>query len=228
MADTWDTDEQLVADLQAGKKSAAREVYRRCFGRVRRYYLNKACQPADVEDLVSKVFLAVLEPGGNFSTAKNINAYVMGIARNLWFGYLRKRDRLREVGPDDGGLEGFEQYVERHGISMHGLGAGETTLIDRDRQVRTLLNALRQLSAIYQDVLELYYWEDMTFVELGQALGIPTGTATSRVRLAKAQLCKIMQGVTITPDDPRFDELIAQIDPWARRVASSVRGVSPG
>lgn len=224
---THSGDERLLADLRAGKPSAARELYRRCFGRVRRYFLNKACQPADVEDLVSKVWVAVLDPKSKVGEARNLAAYIMGIARNLWFHYLKDQARRREVAPDVPGLEAFEEYIERHGVSLHRLGAGETTIVERNRQIRKLLNALRQLPAIYQEALELHFWEGLTYVELGQVLGTPTGTATSRVRLAKVRLYELMEGVMLAPDDRRIEEVLALVDEWARHVARKIRGASP-
>lgn len=221
------TDDPLITDLRAGKRGAHRAIYQRCFGKVRRYFLNKACQPADVEDLVSRVFVIVLDPKTRIVEAQNAAAYVMGIARNTWFAYLKERARLREVAPDEAGLEAFEHYVEAQGLSLHRLGAGQTTLLERDRELRKLLNGLRELPAVYQDVLELHYWEGMTFVDLAQVLGVPVGTANSRVRLAKARLYKLMTNVTVSPDDTRFDEIVAQVDEWARRVATKVRGASP-
>lgn len=220
-------EDPLIADLRAGKRSAHRAIYQRSFGKVRRYFLNKACQPADVEDLVSRVFVIVLDPKTRITEARSAVAYVMGIARNVWFAYLKERSRLREVAPAEAGLEAFEHYVEAQGLSLHRLGAGETTLLERDRELRKLLNGLRELPALQQDVLELHYWEGMTFVDLAPVLGVPVGTATSRVRLAKARLYKVMTNVSISPDDTRFDEIVAQVDEWARRVAAKVRGVSP-
>lgn len=222
------SDEELFAAHRTGDRRAGRELYQRYFGRVRRYFLNKACQPADVEDLVSKLFLTVLDPTrSKIGEARNFAAYVMGIARNQWFAYLRERTAAREVTPNEAGLEAFEAYVEQHGVSLQALGAGETTILEREQQLRRLLDGLRGLSLIYQEVLELHFWEEMTFAELGQVLGVPTGTVASRVRLAKVRLYEAVSGVVVPRDDRRIDEVIAQVDEWARQVAAKVRGASP-
>lgn len=213
---------QLLAS-RLGDVAAGRQFYRRYFGRLRRYFANKACRPEDVEDLVGRTFELMLSPSTRLLDAERVGAYVFGIARNVWLRYIR--DRMRTVArtlsaPADS--EGFEQFVEANAVSLCSLGAGKSTLLERDERLRKLLDALRELPLMYQELLELHYWEDMSFEALAPVLRIPVGTAKSRLRLVKARLYEQMQDVSVYGDERRIDEVLEQVDVWARRVAQKL------
>jgi RNA polymerase sigma-70 factor (ECF subfamily) len=58
---------------------------------------------------------------------------------------------------------------------------------ERERQ-QLIQEAMRQLPAIYRDVLTLKVWGDLTFAEIADALEIPANTAASRYRYGLAEL----------------------------------------
>lgn len=217
-----------MAAYRAGDTKAGKDLYWRHFGRIRRYFANKACQQADVEDLVGRTFEILFAPETKIAGAANFSAYVMGIARNVWFRYLRDRNRHAWIDmPSSADPEALERYQVEHGVSLRALGAGKTTIIELDERLRKLLDALRELPAIYQDVLELYYWEEMTFEELAPLLGVPVGTAKSRLRLVKVRLYETIEGISPVGDERRSDQVITQVDEWARKVAGRIRRAIP-
>jgi RNA polymerase sigma-70 factor (ECF subfamily) len=56
-----------------------------------------------------------------------------------------------------------------------------------------LRGALARLPAEQQQVLRLSYFEDEPHTSIATALGIPLGTVKSRVRLAVAQLRRLLE-----------------------------------
>lgn len=222
-------DRRQLAAHHAGDASAGRNLYRRHFGRVRRYFANKACQPADVEDLVSRTFELLFSPTSKAVDADRFAAYLLGIARHVWFAHLR--DRLRKTwahAPEASSPEGFERLLANHGLSLRALGAGMTSVLEHEERLRKLLDALRELPVIQQEALELHYWEDMTYEELASVLRAPVGTVKGRVRLAKVRLYQAMSGSPVATDDRTTEEVIAQVDAWASRVACRIRAATRG
>lgn len=213
---------QLLAS-RSGDATAGRQFYRRYFGKLRRYFANKACRPEDIEDLVGRTFELMFSPNTRLLDAERFGAYVIGIARNVWMHHLKERMRaLARTLPLEGDDESFERFLESNAVSLRSLGAGKSTILERDEQLRKLLDALRELPVMYQELLELHYWEEMSFEALAPVLRIPVGTAKSRLRLVKARLYEQMQEVSVYGDERRIDEVMGQVDAWARRVAQKV------
>lgn len=65
-----------------------------------------------------------------------------------------------------------------------------------DREMKAILeNALRRLPDIYQEVVTLKIWGELTFSDIGEALEISPNTAASRYRYALEELRRITKGV---------------------------------
>jgi RNA polymerase sigma-70 factor (ECF subfamily) len=69
--------------------------------------------------------------------------------------------------------------------------APQTTPQQNEEQ-RQLEQALRQLTAEQREVIQMKLWENRTFAQIAEALGIPLNTAASRYRYALARLREIL------------------------------------
>jgi RNA polymerase sigma-70 factor (ECF subfamily) len=65
-------------------------------------------------------------------------------------------------------------------------------LVDRQRLVQTLMNQIRKLAPHDRKVLELVELEEHSVVAAAGVLGIPVGTAATRLRRARAFLAKLL------------------------------------
>lgn len=70
----------------------------------------------------------------------------------------------------------------------------DPALEDRER-AQMIERSLRSLPDIYREVVTLRVWGELTFAEIGDALGIPPNTAASRYRYALAELRRSTKGV---------------------------------
>jgi predicted DNA-binding protein (UPF0251 family) len=70
------------------------------------------------------------------------------------------------------------------------------SIASRPRQALgpALTRALERLREADREVLLLYAWEDLTYEEIAQALGIPVGTVRSRLHRARTQLRELLSG----------------------------------
>jgi RNA polymerase sigma-70 factor (ECF subfamily) len=170
------TDQELLAAWRAGDQTLGNDLFQRHFAAVHRYFANKVGSERDVEDLIQRTFLAVLEAHDRFAGNSSFKTWVLGIAHNLLCEHYR--GQRRGGGP----------AIDLSEISVRDLCAGPSTLLGRRRDEQALLEALRSLPFDAQVVLELYYWERMTGAEVGDLVGIPENTARSRLRKAKQLL----------------------------------------
>jgi RNA polymerase sigma factor (sigma-70 family) len=168
-------DRQLLEAWKLGDRAAGQELFSRYFGTVRRFFANKVRD--DPEELIQTTFLACIEAHARVTNVDNFRAYLLGIARNL----LRKHWE-RQVG------RGRTDDIDE--VAIADLGAGPSSVLARDQRERRLLDALRHVSLADQEILELYYWEQLSGPELAAVLEIPESSARSRLRRAKLALGK--------------------------------------
>ncbi|HEY3955406.1 MAG TPA: RNA polymerase sigma factor [Streptosporangiaceae bacterium] len=136
-------------------------------------------------DLVAEVFLIAFRNRGSFDPGRaQVRSWLYGIAGNVIRGYQRAETRrlralARTAGPgvlDGPGGDRFEdRAVER---------------VSAERLRPALARALGTLSAAERDLFLLVAWADLSYDQAAQALGIPSGTARSRLARLRAKLRK--------------------------------------
>ena len=141
------------------------------------------------EDLTQTAFARVFagradwQPSGKFST------FLWRIALNLCHDELRKTKRRGECSlealEEDGGAADL--------FAMDGLPPdAEAEARERGELVR---RAMQELPAHYRAVVVLRHYEQLKFHEIAEVLGIPEGTAKSRMAEALTQLNRLLKHV---------------------------------
>jgi RNA polymerase sigma-70 factor (ECF subfamily) len=173
------TDEQLFDAMVAGDKRAPTALYDRYFLPVRGYFINKVADPAVVDDLVQDTFVVILTRPGNFQRRSSFRSFLFGVAHNVLRDHYRKHASHRRGQTDD-----------IDDIPVADLGPGVSTLVSDRAETQRLIHALRRIDSKYQSVFEMFYWQELSAREIGEAINIPEGTARSRLRLAKRALAE--------------------------------------
>lgn len=125
----------------------------------------RGCGAVDPEAVVQDAFVHLwqrLEAGVRI---EDVGAYLAAIVRNAC---MRAKDRERVIRAGDAAW--FEQSDDR-------TAQGEWTAEEAERLVNSLPDEQRE-------VVVLKVWAEMTFEQIGEALGIPMNTAASRYRYA--------------------------------------------
>jgi RNA polymerase sigma factor (sigma-70 family) len=178
-------DSELLDRWRAGDESSGEQLFERHFEAIARFFANKVGQ--GVDDLIQKTFLACIEGRDSFRGESTFRTFLFGVAHNVLGKHYRTQRR-------DG------ERIDFGVTSVHDLGPGPSTLVARRREQQVLLDALTRIPLELQVLLELYYWENMTAAEAGAVVGIPEGTARTRIRRAKQLLSEQLQAMSETED----------------------------
>jgi RNA polymerase sigma-70 factor (ECF subfamily) len=195
------SDGELLEAWGRGDHVAGEQLFARHFESVVRFFQNKIDR--DHDDLIQQTFLGCVESRASFRGDGSFRAFLFGVAHNVLGKHLRRRYR------DPAALD-FAH------VSIAELGDSPSMVVAADRQQLMMLQALRRIPLDHQVALELHYWESMTAAEIGDALGVPVGTAKTRLRRAKqllaAELSDLLAGVTgAEPTETRLDTWAAGI-----------------
>ncbi|MCA9636606.1 MAG: sigma-70 family RNA polymerase sigma factor [Myxococcales bacterium] len=196
------TDEQLLAAWRAGERRAGEALFERHYESIARFFRNKVGHDA-APDLIQRTFLALVESRERFRGESSFRTFLFAVAHNVLGRHYRSKRR------------GGEQ-IDFASVSVSDLGPTPTALLARRDEEKALLGALRQIPIEAQVILELYFWERMKAAEIAAILGIPEGTARTRIRRAKQLLEQAM--LQIGTSRAIIESTLSGLDRWAAQV----------
>ncbi len=198
-------DTELLRRWRGGDEIAGQELFERHFGSVARFFGNKVGE--GVDDLIQKTLLACVESRDRFRGEASFRTFLFSVAHNV----LGKHFRAKKQRGD---------RIDFGVTSVHDLGPGPSTIVAGRREQRALLAALTRIPLDLQILLELYYWESMTAAEAGAVVGIPEGTARTRIRRAKQLLGGTLEAMG---EGEGCADARADLENWARAIRTELR-----
>lgn len=142
-----------------------------------RFALSLARNSADAGDLVQQTFFVWATKGDSLRDAGKAKSWLF---TTLYREFLRGRRR------------------DARATSIEDLPPGEQDIAaeDVDRVARldapTVMAALQSVDEVFRAPLTLFYLEDLSYLEIAEALEVPIGTVMSRLSRGKAQLRSVL------------------------------------
>jgi RNA polymerase sigma-70 factor (ECF subfamily) len=159
--------EQLVVRAQRGQENAFSELFDYFYPKILRYISFRVNQE-DVEDLVSEVFLRVVDKMKRYqkTTKGNFSAWVFRIAHNLVIDFYRQqKEYLRLTDPETGELQ-FD--IPDNALNPHDSAVQH----EEHRKIRGIL---KKLSDTHREVLQLKFLEGFSNPEIAEIIGKSEG-----------------------------------------------------
>jgi RNA polymerase sigma-70 factor, ECF subfamily len=165
----------LLLSVAGGDEVAFGELYDavsgRVFGLARRITQNRAL----AEEVMQEVMVEVWRTAPRFDAQRR-----SGIGWILMLAHRRAVDRVRR--------DSTRQAREVRDAAVWSVQAPIDDQIMRDDEWRQVNTALAGLTDLQREAIRLAYYEGYTYREVAQQLGIPEGTAKSRLRDGIRQL----------------------------------------
>ncbi len=165
------SDAQLFAAWCEGDNKAGNDLLKGQFQRLLCFFNNKAGD--HTEDLIQQTMMACIQAKAQLRDHSSFRAFLLRIARNKLFDFLRAQSR----NPVDFGVS-----------SIHDLQPSPSSLVAKDREHVTVLDALRSLPVNLQMVLELHYWDELAVREVAEVLELPEGTIKGQLKRGRDAL----------------------------------------
>ena len=201
-------DFDLLAAWRGGDRDAGEALFDRHFSSISRFFRNKVT--TGVDDLVQKTFLGLVESRDSFRGHSSFRTFLFAIAHNVLSKHYRTRSRNK---------------MDLESVSAADLAPGQSSLMAKKLEHRLLAQALRTIPLQYQMLLELQYWESLSTSEIAEVLGVPQGTAKTRLRKAKAVLREAVEQLADSPE--LRASTLEGLDGWARELRELATGARP-
>ncbi|GIW05826.1 MAG: RNA polymerase sigma factor [Dehalococcoidia bacterium] len=176
------SDETLAANFLAGDVSAFEALVVRYSRPIYNFAFRFVGNADDANDVAQATFLQLYTHLASVRLDQALRPWLFQIARNKAIDVLRARRQVlfSDLDREDDDLSAVEQVPDREPLP-------ESIVEHADLQ-RILGEAIACLPPKYREVVALRYTSDLTFKEMGEALGLPENTVKTLFQRAKSRL----------------------------------------
>lgn len=168
------TDGELVRRVVAGETAAYGELARRWFGRILATCQSRVFD-GDAEDLVQEVLIRGYANLGSLDDPELFGPWLRGIANNLCADWCRSHLRNGRTISHVACLDRIDADSECDG-----------QIADDER--RMIVAQIAMIPEELREVILLRYYNDLTYEEMAQWLGVARATVNERLAKARALL----------------------------------------
>jgi RNA polymerase sigma-70 factor (ECF subfamily) len=168
------SDEELMRAYAGGDQTALRELFERYAPILLRVVQRQVGRGPDAQDIVQQTFLQLHRARRDFRADTRFRPWIMTIALNLARDVLRRRGRRPEQPLEEQALPAAEAGPDR----------------EVARRVRA---ALRGLPRDQREVIELHWFDELSFNEIAAIVGASSGAVRVRAHRGYVALRKTLE-----------------------------------
>lgn len=174
----------FVSIMARNQEASFKRIYREFHRPVVNIFIKKGCSLEDAEDLASETFARAYRGFGEFRGHAKPLTWLHTIAANVWRNQVRdataaKRDGIEIALPE-----------ERHEAEAFRIRPNDPTLSAERHQF--LKSAVSKLPPRMRRCVQLRVYQELSFREIAEILGVTEATAKSQVSLARRRLRSLL------------------------------------
>jgi RNA polymerase sigma-70 factor, ECF subfamily len=195
------TDRELMDGIMKGETQAF-EVFFARYRDVLRVFVGRMIrEQAAAEDVVQEVFLRVWTRAEQWQDKGEAKAWLFRIATNLTFNHLRTVRRRRQCSLENKPAKDNGDETALPGWMIDGSAMEADTVAQAEERRELFHRLIGQLPEGKRNVMNLVSKENMDIREAADALGIPEGTAKSRLYYAIRDMARELKDMGIEMED---------------------------
>lgn len=179
------TDALLVKNYVAGDESALATLIKRHQSRIYNF-INSKIQDSDVSnDIFQDTFIKVIKTlkSDSYNEEGKFLPWVMRIAHNLIIDYFRKNKKM-------------PMLREKESFSIFSIISDNSLTVENEiissQIIDDLKRIINELPDDQREVLEMRYYQDLSFKEISELTGVSINTALGRMRYALINIRKVI------------------------------------
>jgi RNA polymerase sigma factor (sigma-70 family) len=182
------TDETLKSTIEhakAGNQIAFSSLLDTFWNDVYGFQLIRTKNENDAEDITIQTFSRAFDKLDSYDAAYEFKTWLITISKNLHVDLIRKRKRNVLDGTDSRNNEAIKKVLDD-------APTAEDQLIT-DQNLAKLVQNIRQLKPHYQKVINLRYFNELSYTEIAKELGEPVNNVKVKLLRAKKLLAEIIK-----------------------------------
>lgn len=170
-------DRALLARVAVGDMKAMRALYDRQSNAIYRFARLRLSDQFEVADIVHETMLSAWRSAGSFEGRSSVRSWLLRLARNKIVDHIRKQSRVALAEPDETTASG-EPDAE--------------AVISATQDAERVRACVNRLPNGQRAVIQLAFFEELTYAEVAEIEDIPEGTVKTRIYHAKKLLMRCL------------------------------------
>ena len=191
------SDQDLIARILERDAHAFEALFERYAETIRRHLARIVDNEAAAQDVLQETFLRVWTRAEQWDGRGSFAGWLYRIATNLAFNHLRsvrrRREQPLEIQDDEGGGESQSEGDTLPAWVMDGSTPEPDAAMEQAERRDQVQRLVASLPPDKREVLILVHEMEMSIHDAADELGIPEGTAKSRLHYAKKRLARQWQ-----------------------------------
>ena len=176
MAET-ETDKALLQRVANGDRTALKIIYDRHSEALCRFASNWLSDPFEASDIMHETMIQVWRSAGKFAGRSSVKSWIFAIARNKAIDRNRKSSRMvnQEADPD-----------------IPDEAPNPQAMTEAFQDANRVRACVAELGPAHKSVIQMAFFEDLSYREIAEIEGKPVGTIKTRVMHAKKLLLRCL------------------------------------
>lgn len=155
------SDEKLWGSCLTGDKEAFKEIYCRFYSQLYNYGSKLVSDKDLVKDCIQDIFIKMIQNYQSLSTTPNVKGYLIKALRNKLYDTLEKEKHTDDISLYE------ETFVADELLPLLSFEDSES-----DNRSKHLMEVFSQLSPHQQEIIYLYYVNELKHEEISKIMGI--------------------------------------------------------
>ncbi|HBI34289.1 MAG TPA: hypothetical protein DEA43_01955 [Candidatus Moranbacteria bacterium] len=180
------SDNDLIVVIRAQNREAYKELFARYQKKLFVYIFHLVGNRDETEDILQNVFSKTYKSIEHFDTARKFSSWIYRIAHNESVNFLKRKSKRYTVSWDD-----ISTSKDKLDTATNEERPEEK--MEHQEIVKEIDYALKKIPARYQKVLQMRYFDEYSYEEIGKILKKPVNTVGTLINRAKKKLLEVVQ-----------------------------------
>ena len=176
---------QHINNAKKGDQVAFTYLLDHYWNEVYGFMLKRTENETDSEDITIETFSKAFDKIATYNPEFQFNTWLIAIAKNVHIDMLRKKKSTLFIEITD------EEDHQAYNIADSSPSAEDELIIEQN--LSQLLQFIKELKPHYQEVIQLRYFQEMTYQEIAKQLEEPLSNVKIKLLRAKKLLAEIIQ-----------------------------------
>ncbi len=149
------------------------------------FMLKRTENETDSEDITIETFSKAFDKIASYNPEFQFNTWLIAIAKNVHIDLLRKKKSTHFVEITD------EEDQQAYNVADSSPSAEDELITEQN--LSRLLQFIKELKPHYQEVIQLRYFQEMSYQEIADQLGEPLSNVKIKLLRAKKLLAEIIE-----------------------------------